>query len=187
MPLLSVSPLFCPYLRLPVFLLFVIWSGLLRFLYAPLPFLSLRLLHPTAVPGFPVSPLGYYVLPLSPASGVGGCFPCFLYGFFLLSFLLGASRLRSPGGVSVPIYSPSVGFALVLFAPCVLFFLSSQATPTSVPDSVFACWLFRIFFVIHRCTFIDIGFAFSFLSNNTLPEHIHGTILCPPKLPVTTA
>ena len=47
LPLLCVSPLCCRYLRLSqsfLILLFDVYSGLLQFLYSPLPFLSLRLL-----------------------------------------------------------------------------------------------------------------------------------------------
>ena len=91
------------------FILFDIFSGLLRFLYTPLPFLSLRLGSPTAVPGvwFPFL-LIMYLLRVSQHPAVVVAFPCFLSGFFLVWFPLGASRLCSPDVVSV---SPSFCFA----------------------------------------------------------------------------
>ena len=109
-------------------MLFDLCSGLLCFLYTPLPFLSLWLGSPAAVPGFRFPFLVIlYLLSVRQrlAVAVAIDFSCFLTGFFLVSFPLRASRLRSPevfsvspsfcfAGLSVIICSsPDVGFASV--------------------------------------------------------------------------
>ena len=115
------------------FVLFGLCSGLLRFLYSPLPFLSLQLGSPAAVPGFRFPFLVIlYLLRVRQRLVVAVDFLCFLSGFFLLSLLLRASRLRSP----------EVFFCLSVFLFCrIVCHYSRLSRCWFCPSAHFLCFL----------------------------------------------
>ena len=120
------------------FVLFDLCSGLLRFSILHFHFFRCGCAR---LQQFRVSSFLFCLLRVCQRSAVAVDFPCFLSGFFLVSFLLRESRLSSPEVFSVSTSfcfarlsvitrsSPVVGFVLVLpscgFCFCVLFFLTS--------------------------------------------------------------